>query len=318
MRRILTLVGALALGITQYTLPVLSQEFPKKQPIKIILPVGPGAGTDALARISAEFLQRRLGQSVVVENRPGASGAIATDYVAKAPADGYTLLFTGLEFAVLPAVRSNLPYNFQDFTFLARAFNGQPLLLASPKLPVSSIQELVAYMKANPGKVRYGTTGVGAIVHLGMAMIESSAGVKGVHVPYTGTAALFPDLLSGNVDLTQASYPFPDGIKVLGSVGSKRHPAAPNALTLDEAGIKNASWQLWYGVMGPPKLPKPIADRLIEEWTAVLKDPEALAKFAAINWVPDPVFGDEFKKIVVDENKRWKEVVEREKIVVQH
>ena len=153
-------VGALVIGATLAALPALAQEFPGKQPIKIVVGFNAGGLTDVLARITAEFLQRRLGQSVVVENRPGASAAIAVDFVAKSPADGYTLYMSAPELGVLTAVRSNLQFKSEDFTYLIRPFVTPPLILATAKLPVASPTELIAHMKANPGKVRYGTPGV--------------------------------------------------------------------------------------------------------------------------------------------------------------
>jgi len=317
--RILKLVAAFLIAAAPL-LPASAQDFPKKQPIKFVVAANAGGGTDVLARITAEYLQRRLGQAVVVENRPGASAAIGADYVAKSPPDGYTLFFTASEFGVLPAVRTNLPYKFNEFTFLIRGFSVQPLLFGSPKLPVSTLQEFMAYMKANPGKVRYGSTGVGAVVHLGVAMFEGAAGVKGAHVPYSGIAPVYQDMLAGNVEFTQATPPFPEGLKVLGSVGTKRNPAYPNLPTLEEIGIKNAAWDVWFGVVAPPNLPKPIADRLIAELGAVFKDPEAIAKYtAAAKFAPEtnPLTGDEFKNRVLQENRNWRAVVEREKIVVQ-
>ena len=323
MRRLalkkLALVGTLLTGAALAAFPVMAQDFPTKQPIKIVVAAPPGAGTDVIGRITAEFLQKRLKQAVVVENKPGAGSAIGADFVAKSPADGYTIYLTASELPTLPAVRSNLPYKFDEFTFLVRGFSYPILMLANPKLPVNSLQELAAYMKANPGKVRYGSTGVGAIVHLAIAMFESSVGAKGVHVPYPGSAPIFQDMLAGNVDITESGPPFPDGLKVLGSVGTKRHPAYPNLPTLDEAGIKGATWDLWFGFVAPPNLPKPIADKLIAEISAVLKDPEAIEKYkASIKNAPvaDPLKGDAFKAQVIAEHKAWKTVVEREKIVV--
>jgi len=325
MRRLvlkeLALVGVLLTGTTLIAFPSVAQEFPKKQPVKIVVAFNPGGLTDVLARITAEFLQRRLGQAVVVENRAGASGAIGADYVSKAPADGYTLYLSAPEVGVLPAVRTNLTFKSDDFTYLIRAFVTPPLIVAGPKLPVTSPAELVTYMKANPGRVRYGTPGVGHLNHLGTAMFEAAAGVKGVHIPYTGAAPIYTDLVAGNVDLyIGATPPFPDAIKVLGPAGTKRHPAYPNLPTLDEIGVKNASHDAWFGFLAPAKLPKPIADRLIAELGAVFKDPEAIAKYqGASKIVPeaDPLTGDAFKKQVLEENKNWKAVADREKIVVQ-
>ena len=321
MFRFLTLVGALVFGATLLAAPAMAQEFPKKQPIKIVVAANAGGLTDVLGRISAEFLQKRLGQAIVVENKPGASSTIGADYVAKSPADGYTLYLAGGELAVIPAVRANLPYKFDEFTFLIRGFTVQPLMLVGPKSTISSFPELVTYMKANPGKARYGTTGVGAITHMGTAMFEAAAGVKGVHVPYTGIAPAYQDLLAGNIDfIGGGTAPFAEGLKVVGSVGSKRSPAYPNAPTLDESGIKGANWDVWFGFVAPPNLPKPIADRLIAELGAVFKDPEAIAKYlSATKVVPEttPLIGDAFKKQTLDDYKSWKIVVDREKIVVQ-
>ena len=317
----LTAVGALLAVASLAAFPAMAQEYPKKQPIKIVVAVPAGGLTDTLARVSAEFLQRRIGQAVVVENKVGASSTIGADYVAKSPADGYTLLLAGAEQPVVAAVRSNLPYKLDEFTYLIRGFTAQPLMMVGPKSPISSIPELVAYMKANPGKARYGTTGIGAITHLGTAMFEAAAGVKGVHVPYAGIAPAYTDLLAGNIDFIDGgTAPFLEGIKVLGSVGTKRSPVYPNLPTLEEAGVKNAGWDAWFGFLAPPNVPKPIADRLIAEIGAVLKDPEAIAKYqAATKSVPEanPLIGDAFKKQVLQEQKNWKTVVDREKIVVQ-
>lgn len=276
--------------------------------------------TDALARVTAEFLQRRIKQAVVVENKPGAGSVIGADFTAKSPPDGYTIYLAGPELPVVPAVRSNLPYKFDEFTYLIRPFTVPPLVMVNPKLPISTTPELVAYMKANPGKARYGSTGVGAIVHMGTAMFESAAGVKGPHVPYTGIAPAYTDLLAGNIDFTVGgSVPFLEGIKVIGSSGTKRHPIYPNLPSFAEIGLGTAAWDVWFGFVAPPNTPKPIADRLIAELGVVLKDPEAIAKYnTAAKLPPDtsPLVGEAFKKQVLDEHKNWKAVVEREKIVV--
>lgn len=317
MKKYLALfAAALVLAVS----PAIAQDWPRKQPIKIVVPVPPGGGTDILARVTAEFLQRRIGQSVVVENRPGASSVIGADFVAKSPADGYTLLFVGGEFSLLPAVRKDMPYKYDEMTYLVRPFVYPTVVYGSPKLPVNNTQELIAYMKANPGKVRYGSTGVGAIVHLAAAMLESAAGVKGVHVPYAGIAPVYQDLMAGNLDFTTASPPAPDGLKVLGGSGTKRSPLYPNLPTWDEVGIKGASWDVWFGLFGPPNMPKPIADRLIAEVSAVLKDPEAIAKYqSAAKAAPEanPLTGEDFRRASIQDNRNWKTVVDREKIVIQ-
>lgn len=321
MIRNASFIGALLMGAMQAALPAMAQEFPKKQPIKIVVAANAGGLTDVLARTSADFLQKRLGQAVVVENRPGASSAIGADFVAKSPSDGYTLYLAGSELAVIPALRSNLPYKFEDFTYLIRPFHTTPLMVVGPKVPVSTPAELIAHMKANPGKVRYGTPGVGSLNHVGTAMFESSTGVKGVHVPYTGIAPIYTDLLAGTIDFAMGAVPpFSEQLKVLGPSGTKRHPAYPNLPTLEEIGYKNASHDAWFGFVAPPNLPKPIADKLIAELTAMYKDPEVIAKFLSTTKIvpePNPLIGDDFRKRALEENKNWKAVAEREKIVVQ-
>lgn len=316
-----TAMGIALVGFALATFPAIAQEWPKKQPVKFVVPYNAGGGTDILARVTAEFLQRRLGQTVIVENRVGAAATIGADYVAKSPPDGYTLLFlAGGDLTAVPAVRRNLPFKFDEFTFLIRGFVSQPLLIASPKLPVSTIPELIAYMKANPGKVTLGTPGLGHIVHLGNSMLESVAGVHAMVVPYTGSALIYNEMLAGTIDLTQATPGFPDGLKVLGSVGTQRSPVYPGAPTLEEIGIKNASWDNWFGVVAPPNLPRPLADRLIREIGAVLRDPDAAAKFLSTGKVapdPNPLTGEAFKKLVLEEHDRWKAIVAREKIVIQ-
>src|SRR5687768_12115767 len=182
MIKVLSAIGACLFGLGSAVGPASAQEFPKKQPVKIVVATNAGGLTDTLARVTADFLQRRLGQAVVVENRPGAGGTIGADYLAKSPADGYTILLAGAEQVISPAVRPDLPYKFEDFTFLIRPFTADALILAGTKFAPNSVKELIEYMKANPSKVRYGSTGVGAVVHFCAAMFEAAAGVKAVQV----------------------------------------------------------------------------------------------------------------------------------------
>jgi tripartite-type tricarboxylate transporter receptor subunit TctC len=175
-------------------------------------------------------------------------------------------------------------------------------------------------MKANPGKTRYGSAGVGALMHLMLAQFETAAGVKGVHVPYTGAAPVYQDMLGGTLEYTIATPPNPEGLRVLASLGTKRHPMHPNAPTLEELGIKGATLDVAAGFVAPPKLPKEISDRLINELKAVFRDPEAIKKYeSAAKYTPDlnAPTGEDYKKASIAEHLKWKAVVEREKIVVQ-
>jgi tripartite-type tricarboxylate transporter receptor subunit TctC len=214
-----------------------------------------------------------------------------------------------------------MPYKLEDFTFLARPFVIQPLVLVSAKSPISSVEELIVHMKGNPGKVRYGSTGVGAIVHMASAMLEGAAGVKGVHVPYGGIAPAYTDLLAGNIDvIIGGTVPFPEGLKVLSSTSTRRSPAFPDKPSLAEVGYKNATWDVWFGLLAPANLPKSIQDRLLTEIDAMYKDPEVIAKFnTVVKASPEtnPLTGEGFMKQALEELKNWKIVAEREKVIVQ-
>nr|WP_244627109.1 tripartite tricarboxylate transporter substrate binding protein [Microvirga tunisiensis] len=298
-----------------------AQGFPSEKPIKIVVPFNPGGLTDLLGRITADFLQKRLGQAVVVENRPGASGAVAADYVAKAPPDGYTLMLTAADLAVLPAVRNNLPYSLEDFTYLTRFWTAGTMIVVGPNSPVSSMKDLADEMKKNPGRVRYATTGVASLNHLGTAKLLSAIGVRAVHIPYTGQGPIQTDLLGGVVDFyTGASVPFPNNLKVLAPAGTTRNPAFPNLPTLKELGYENATYDAWFGVIAPAHLPEPIAAKLNDELRAVFTDPQAIAKFRdAAKQEPDKdlLVGEAFHKHVIEQTSLWKSVAEKENITVQ-
>ena len=319
MPRSVSLIGALLIGALQFATPAVAQDYPKKQPIKLVVPVPAGGGTDAIARVTAEFLSKRMGQTVVVENRPGAASTIGADFVSKSPPDGYTILLTGAEFAIVPTVRK-VPYGYDDFTYLVRAFNIPTVMYASPKYGPNTLQEALADIKARPGQVRYGSTGQGAIVHVAFAMLEDAAGVKLLHVPYQGIAPVYQALMSNTVDIAAGTPPFPDNLKVLGNTGTKRHPMYAQYPTLEEVGVKGASWDVWFGFMAPPKLPKAIADKLTSELVAVLNDPAAVTKYTEIvKHAPEsqPLTGDAFKQQVLKDNTMWKAVVDRNKITAE-
>ena len=214
MRTIMALAGAVLAGFASLG-AAEAQEWPKKQPIKIVVGAAAGGGTDVLARVTAEFLQRRLGQAVVVENKLGAGASIAVDYVATSPPDGYTLLLIFNDLVIYPAVRGDLPYKYDQMTYLIRPFVVPPVLFVGTKVQAKTAQEFIAHMKANPGKVRYGSAGVGGLMHLGIAKFEAAIGVKGAHVAYTGAAPVYQDMLGGVLDFTMATPPNPDGLRVL-------------------------------------------------------------------------------------------------------
>lgn len=315
------LVAMAVAGLFALATSGVAQDYPAKQPIKIVVGFNPGGGSDVMARVTAEYLQKRLGQAVVVENRPGAASAIAAEYVAHAPADGYTLFVTTAEMSILPAVRPDLSFDYSAFTYLARPFSSTPLVVVGPDSPINSLAELVDAMKANPGKMRFGTPGVGSLNHLGTVALEEATGTDAVHIPYTGASQVYTDLLAGVIDFyTGASLPVPDGLKVLGPAGEKRHPAYPDMQTFGELGLGDVTHEAWWGVVAPPNLPEDIEKRLTDELLAIYQDPEAIEKFkSSIKLLPDEnmLVGPAFRDRVISDHARWKEIAERENIVVQ-
>ncbi len=319
MKKFLVLTAA-TLFAAAIALPAAAQDWPKKQPIKIVVGAAAGGGTDVLARITAEYLQRRIGQAVVVENKPGAGQSIAVDFVSKSAPDGYTFMLIYNDLVIYPAVRKDLPYKYDEMTYLIRPFAVPPVVFVGPNVQAQTLPEFVAQMKANPGRVKYGSAGVGGLMHLMIAQFESAAGVKGTHVTYNGAAPVYQDMLGKTLDYTIATPPNPDGLRVIASLGTKRHPLHPNAPTLEELGIKGATLDVAAGFVGPPKMPKEISDRIITELRAVFRDPEAIQKYqTAAKYTPDlnAPAGEDYRKLSVEEHVKWKAVVEREKIVVQ-
>ena len=323
MKRLLQLSLALGLAAVGLAEPALAQDYPNR-PIKLIVPFSPGAGTDATGRVVADGLSKRLGQPVVVENKAGAGSMIGVDYVLKSPADGYTLLYgTADGLTVLPAVNSKVPYKVPDeVLFLTRTFTMPFAIAVSNNLPVNTWDEFVAYAKANPGKVRYATSGIGTGGHLATALLEKTAGITMTHIPYKGVGQFIPDLLTGTLDVglvtppTINQYYTSNKVKVLAQTGPKKHPLLPNVPTFVELNLRGAVVEVWYGVMAPPGLPPNIREKLIKELALVLKDPEVLDRLSKMGWIPDSIEGDAFRKFAVDELGVWTDVAKASKIEI--
>jgi len=300
--------------------PAAAQDFPSR-PVRIVVASVPGSAPDVLARVLAEALAPALKQPVVVDNKPGAGGVIGVDSVAKAPADGHTILLAAPDLVVTPAVRQNMPYDIEKLTYLTRVWVQTAMIVAGPKSGVNTIQELIAKIKANPGAVKHATNGVGSLTHFGALKFDAAIGGKTIAVPYGGQGPGSVDTVAGVVDFQHgAAVPFLNGLKPLAPSGSSRHPLYPNLPTLAELGIKDADWVSWFGFLAPPNLPKPIADRLTRELVATMKEPEVIEKLrkaTGITQTEEPLVGDAFRKVALDEYLRWKEIATREKIVVQ-
>jgi tripartite-type tricarboxylate transporter receptor subunit TctC len=298
-------------------------DYPDK-PIRLISAYTPGGGNDISARILAEGLSARLGQPVVVENKPGAGGLIGSDYVAKSAPDGYTLLMASVDTITMsPALKANMPYKVpDDLTFLARTHENGMTFAISSKLPVTNMAEFVAYAKANPGKVRFGTNGLGTAPHLAVELFMKTTGTRMLHVPFKGINDAQTSLLGGHIDLVPltpiaiAPHLNSEAIRVIAFTGPERHPVIPKVPTLAELGYGAATVTVWYSVVGPAKIPAPVAERLRKEIAATLADPVVRAKLEKLGSTVAPVYGDAFEKRVVEEYKLWNEIGKSENIVL--
>jgi tripartite-type tricarboxylate transporter receptor subunit TctC len=264
-----------------------AQAWPAK-PLKIIVPYSPGGTTDLLARLVGQELSKRLGQPVVVDNKPGANGMIGSDLVAKAPPDGYTLgIASPGSHAANQSLYKDIPYDtVKSFTPVTLAVSAPMLLVAHPSLGVSTVKELVAAAKAKPGTISYASGGSGSSQHLAMEYFKLMAGIDLNHIPYKGSAASYPDLIGGSVMteidvLPTALPPVKAGrLKALATGSAKRLPMLPDLPTVAEAGVPGYEYASWYGFVAPANLPKDILDKLNAEIVRALKLPEIADKLS--------------------------------------
>jgi tripartite-type tricarboxylate transporter receptor subunit TctC len=302
--------------------PAAHAAFPDK-PIKIIVGFTPGGTADGVARILAAAMGARLGQSMVVENRAGANGNIATELVARSAPDGYTIFFTSIGHAVNPSLYKHANYDpVGGFTPIGQVLTAPNVLVVPGNSPFNTAKELIAYAKANPGKLHVASSGSGTSVHLSAELFKQLAGVDMVHVPYKGTGSAMPDLLAARVSLMFPNLPsamphIQEGrLKALGVTTDKRSGAAPKIPTLAEAGVAGYDMSTWYGLVGPANMPADIVKRLNQELRNVLADPQIREKLVAQG--VDPVTGtpEAFGKFIQEETKRWAKIIKDSNIEV--
>jgi tripartite-type tricarboxylate transporter receptor subunit TctC len=298
--------------------PVLAQSGYPSKPIRFVVPVPAGGAADVMSRMIAEHLQSRLGQTVVVENRPGAGSSLGMDVVAKAAPDGYTIGMGNIAAnAINPAVRpSAFPYQpVKDFAAISLV-GVTPLVLVvhAEKLPVKTLGEFVAYLKANPGKVAYGSSGIGSSLHLGMELLLQKTGTQAIHVPYKGSAPMLNDLLSGQVvasmDAAATSWPHVQKgtLRALGVSTAQRAFFAPDLAPIAES-LPGFDVKPWHGVMAPAGTPQPIIDRLSQEIQAFIAQPATQAKLRERGVVPVGSSARDFAQAMSDEFEMYGKVV---------
>jgi len=305
------------------TLPAAAQEWPAK-PIRIVVPFSPGGVADNSARVIADKLGARLGQQVIVENRAGASGNIGSEAVAKAAPDGYTLLlgFDGT-MVINPHVFAKLPFDtLRDFQPVTKLGDATLILVAHPSLPANSLPELIAYSKAQPGGVAYGTSGTGGTPHLAGELLVQRSGAKLVHVPYKGGGQAIGDVVGGQIPLvytaiaTAQQYVKSGRLKAIAVSSGKRASALPDVPTFVEGGQPGFVVDSWVGILAPSRTPRPIVDRLQKEIAAVLADPEVKARYEVLGIEPVGNTPDQFAAQIKADLGRWEQVVKQAGIKV--
>jgi tripartite-type tricarboxylate transporter receptor subunit TctC len=299
------------LGATQ------AAEYPDK-PIRMLVGFAPGGGTDTTARTIAQPLSEALGQQVVVDNRAGAAGNIATDIASKSPPDGYTVLMgTIAALAINPSLYKKLPFDpIRDFEPITLAVSSTNVLAVHPSVPVKNVRELIALAKSQPGKLSYGSSGVGGAGHLAGVLFDSTAGTRMVHIPYKGGAPAMIALISGEVQLVFATAEtavpqIKSGkIRALGVTIAKRTALLPDLPTIAEAGLPGYEANNWYGILVPAKTPHAIVERLNREIVKILTSPAIKEQLFRQGLDASPSTPKEFAAYIKSETAKWGKVVQ--------
>jgi tripartite-type tricarboxylate transporter receptor subunit TctC len=303
------------IGIGLYV-GVANAAWPEK-PIKIIIGFPAGGPLDQHARLLTDRLQQVLGQSVLVDYKAGAGGSVGAQFVATAPADGYTILLANTGTMVInPALYPKLPYGtLKDFAPIARTAQQPLAIVVNPDVPAKTLQELIAYAKKNPGKLNYGSAGNGGISHLVPEMFKQATGTFMVHIPYRGSSPAFTDLMAGQVQVMAESVPLASQyakqgkIRALAVTSRARNPAMPDTPTLIEAGLKDFEVVGFYGFLAPLATPKDVVAKLSAAFKTVLENPDV--KTRMVGQGADPAFlgSEEFKQFLTAELPRWAKAV---------
>lgn len=310
----LAAIFATALGVS---MGAAAQTYPSK-PITLVVPFAPGGTVNLMGRLIAQRMSEVVGQPVVVDNKAGGGGTIGATFVARAPADGYTLLLGSMGQAVQPLLYKNLPFDGTKAFAPVATFAAVPNVLAvSLNTPAKNVAELVQYAKANPGKLNMGSAGVGSINHLLGAMFESRAQVDFTHVPYKGAAPATTDLQSGQINLLFANLPnvlaFAKAgkVRLLGVAADKRNPFIPDVPTFAEAGVKDVAVESWYSIMAPAGTPADVVRKLEHAVLSAAQDKTFVAQLAEQGAYPFALAAPEAAQLMDREVKRWGEIIRR-------
>ena len=295
------------------------------RPIRLIVPFAAGGGNDTVARLVGDSLGKRLGQAVVVDNRPGAGGVVGAEAAARAPADGYTLFLGGVgSHAINPNLHKDLPYDpIKDFAAVSLLASAPLILVVHPSVPAQSVQELIAYAKSHPGKLNYASNGNGSSSHLAAVMFASMTGTDMVHIPYKGLSPALTDLLSGQDQLMFSSvvailpHVRAGKLRALAVTSRKRMALLPDIPTIAESGVANYETSSWYGILAPAGTPPEIVRRLDDEIVEVLAQDDVRKALAREGAEPVGDTPEEFTAFIRAEKQRMGDVIKSSKLVVQ-
>jgi tripartite-type tricarboxylate transporter receptor subunit TctC len=297
-----------------------AQTYPSK-PVRLVLPYAPGGIIDYVGRTLAQKLTEILGQPVVAENRPGAGGILGTDSVARSTPDGYTLVLMDPAIVINPALQSDVPYDvFKNLQTVSIVSSSPEVLVVSPALPVTTFPDLVAYGKANPGKLNFASAGIGTTPHLAGEMFKLRTGIDATHVPYKGIGASFTDMMSGKVQMAFSSIagalPFTadNRVRAIATTGAQRSSVYPDLPTVAEVGLPGFEVDLWLGVFAPSGLPAPVLARLNADLKKALGAADLKAALAKVGVEPRGTSPDEGATFLRAEFDKWKQVITDGKI----
>ena len=314
-RAALALIPVLFAGLP---IAAYGQAYPTK-PIRMLIGLSAGGPSDVMARTVASALGERLGQPVVVENKPGAGTTIATDLVAKSTPDGYTLLFgTTGALSVAPTLYKKLSFDpVKDFAPIGLVANLPLVLVVTNSLPVKNVGELIALAKAKPGELNYASAGVGVTTHLAMELLKAESGVDIKHVPYKGTSAAWPDVVSGQVQMVMDGWSGADPYaksgraRIIAAAVDKRLAVAPDVPTIAESGFPGFNASPWYGILAPAGTPKEVVARLSRELTAVMNSPAIKERFSTLGMEPLLSTPEEFSTFIKSDISKWARAVKQ-------
>jgi tripartite-type tricarboxylate transporter receptor subunit TctC len=305
------LVGLAGIALSLSLSAHAEDAWPSK-PITLVVPFAAGGTTDILARIVGKKLGEDLHQAVIIENRPGAGGTIAANYVARAPQDGYTYLMSTIAHTMAPSVYRKLPYDFtKDLDPVGMVASTPNVLLVNPSIPAKTVPELISYIKAHPGTVNYGSAGNGSTEHFSGALFRSMTGTDITHVPYKGGAPMMTDLIGGQIQMaietSPSAHPYVQSgkVKALAVTSAKRSPAYPNVPTLDEAGVKGFNVITWFALMTPHGTPAAIEQRAHDELAKAVKQPDVEKLFADQGVTAGDMSQAQLADFIRSETTRW-------------